>query len=96
MSVAFRIRQSVTRSGYIAFVAMATALPRVAIARFGQLSVRPQRALRVKAPEDAVTHVLRVGIVFDSEEHVFGTQRRAEIRAIRIKVVKFSHCNLLR
>src|SRR5262245_21232558 len=74
---------------------MATALARVAIAGFGQLSIRPQRALRIEAPEDAATDVLRVGIWFDSEEHIFGAQRRAEIRTIRIKVVKFSHYDLL-
>src|SRR5262245_65034353 len=49
-----------TGSGYIAFVAMATALDRVAIAGFGQLSIRPQRTLRVKTPEDARVRALRL------------------------------------
>src|SRR5215470_2589119 len=83
-------------SGYCAFVAMATALARIAIARFGQLSIRPQRALCVKAPEDAGADLLRVGIWFGLEEHVFSAQRRAEIRTIRIQIVKFSHFGLLR
>src|SRR5262245_55513252 len=75
---------------------MATALARIAIAWFGQFSVRPQRALCVKAPEDAGADMLRVGIWFALEEHVFGAQSRAEIRTIRIQVVKFSHFGLLR
>ena len=74
---------------------MATALARIAIAWFGQLSVRPQRALCVKAPEDAGADMLRVGIWFGLEEHVFGAQSRAEIRTIRIQIVKFSHYYLL-
>src|SRR5262249_15373553 len=78
-------------SSYIAFVTMATALDRVAIAGFGQLSVRPQRALRVKAPEDARVNVRRVRVGFDPDEHVFAAQRRTEIRTIRIQDVKFSH-----
>src|SRR5215813_1979685 len=81
-------------SGYSAFVAMATALARIAIAWFGQFSIRPQRALCVKAPEDAGADMLRVGIWFGLEEHVFGAQSRAEIRTIRIQVVKFSHNDL--
>src|SRR5215475_7255414 len=82
------------RSSYIAFVTMATALARVAIAGFGQLSVRPQRALRVKAPEDARVDALRVRVGFDPDEHVFAAQRRTEVRTIRIQVVKFSHNDL--
>src|SRR5262245_54299339 len=74
---------------------MATALARIAIAWFGQLSVRPQRALCVKAPEDAGADMLRVGIWFALEEHVFGAQSRAKIRTIRIQIVKFSHNDLL-
>jgi hypothetical protein len=73
---------------------MATALSRIAIAWFGQFSIRPQRALCVKAPEDASADLLRVGIWFGLEEHVFGAQSRAEIRTIRIQIVKFSHYNL--
>src|SRR5262245_9690151 len=92
---AFCFRNCVTWSGYIAFVAMATALARVAVAGFGQHSIRPQRALRVEAPENAGVRALLVGIVFDPDEHVFAAQPRAEIRTIRIKIVKFSHDNLL-
>src|SRR5215510_2415496 len=73
---------------------MATALARIAIAWFGQLPIRPQRALCVKAPEDAGADMLRVGIWFGLEEHVFGAQSRAEIRTIRIQIVKFSHYDL--
>jgi hypothetical protein len=73
---------------------MATALARIAIAWFGQFSIRPQRALCVKAPEDAGADMLRAGIWFGLEEHVFGAQSRAEIRTIRIQIVKFSHYNL--
>src|SRR5262249_8755235 len=79
---------------YSAFVAMATALARIAIAWFGQLSVRPQRALCVKAPEDAGADMPGVGIWFGLEEHVFGAQSRAEIRTIRIRVVKLTHTDL--
>src|SRR5262245_26655305 len=75
---------------------MATALARIAITGFGQLSVRPQRALRIKAPEDARMEALRVSVGFDPDEHVFAAQRRAKVRTIRIQIVKFSHCDLLR
>src|SRR5262245_5292847 len=73
---------------------MATALARVAIAWFGQHSVRPQRALRVKAPEDARVNALRVRVGFDPDEHVFAAQRRTEVRTIRIQIMKFSHNDL--
>ena len=59
---------------------MATALDRVAIAWFGQLSVRPQRALRVKAPEDTRVNALRVRIGFDPDEHVLAAADDADAR----------------
>jgi hypothetical protein len=54
---------------------MATAFAGVAIARFGQLTVRPQWALCVKTPEDASANGLRISVGIGPDEHVFAAQR---------------------
>src|SRR5260370_15224668 len=72
-------------SGAVAFTIFCAA-----IARLGQLAVRPNTSLCVHAPEEPIIASRHAGVAFGQDVQPFPTQRWAEIRMMNVQTFGFA------
>src|SRR5262245_58883701 len=81
----------VSPSGECRILTMAGTARRVALNRFGQLSIRSQAGLSIETPEITGIRPLLGRILLDPHQHLFGSQRRAQVWTIDIESFSVSH-----